>query len=59
MLMTKGYTTVSIPDEMIATIEHLISEMPDLAYRNRSEFIIEAIREKIRTLEDRKKTQNP
>jgi metal-responsive CopG/Arc/MetJ family transcriptional regulator len=51
MFMTKAYTTVSVPDELIATVERLIANRTDLAYRNRSEFIIEAIREKVSSLE--------
>ena len=48
--MAKGYTTVAIPDEMIETVERIISKRPDFAYRNRSEFIIEAVRDKVRDI---------
>ena len=47
----REYTTISIPDELIDLIEETIRKRPEMAYRNRSEFIIEAIREKIRGLE--------
>jgi metal-responsive CopG/Arc/MetJ family transcriptional regulator len=48
--MSRGYTTVSIPDELIGVIEETIRKRSDLGYRNRSEFIIEAIREKLMDL---------
>ena len=53
--MATLYTTVKIPDQLLEKIEDIIREHPEYAYRNRSEFIMEAIREKIRALEDRKK----
>ena len=54
--MATSYTTVKIPDQLLEKIEDIIRENPQYAYRNRSEFIIEAIREKIQNLEDRKRT---
>lgn len=42
-----SYTTVKIPDTLLETVEKVIRANPELGYRNRSEFIVEAIREKI------------
>ena len=55
MLMTKGYTTVSIPDPLMKKVEDFIQANPGLGYRNRSEFIIEAIREKLLQSEKEKR----
>ena len=40
--MTKGYTTVSIPDEILNEIDEEIKDH-FLSYRSRSEFIIERL----------------
>ena len=45
--MATKYTTVKIPEPLLKKVEDLINENPGFGYRNRSEFIIEAIREKI------------
>ena len=52
--MPSEYVNIKIPEELAALIEKIIFENKELGYRNRSEFIIEAIREKIRSLEARK-----
>lgn len=41
------YTTVKIPDPLLEEIERIIRNNPQFGYRNRSEFIVEAIREKL------------
>lgn len=41
------YTTVKIPDPLLDEVENTIQKNPQFGYRNRSEFIVEAIREKI------------
>jgi len=41
------YTTVKIPDPLIEEVERIIRTNPQYGYRNRSEFIVEAIREKL------------
>ena len=53
--MPSAYSNIKIPEELAALVEKVISENKQLGYRNRSEFIIEAIREKIRSLENREK----
>ncbi|WP_287950955.1 ribbon-helix-helix domain-containing protein [Acidiplasma sp.] len=45
--MVTSYTTIKVPDELLKEIEKLIKDHPELGYRNRSEFIIEAIRDRI------------
>jgi len=42
-----SYTTVKIPDPLLTEIERVIRNNPQLGYRNRSEFIMEAIRQRI------------
>ena len=42
-----SYTTVKIPDPLLKEVERIITSQKNLGYRNRSEFIVEAIREKI------------
>lgn len=42
-----SYTTVKIPDTLLDTVEKVIRGNPELGYRNRSEFIVVAIREKV------------
>jgi metal-responsive CopG/Arc/MetJ family transcriptional regulator len=42
-----SYTTVKIPDPLLTEIERVIKNNPQLGYRNRSEFIMEAIRQRI------------
>jgi metal-responsive CopG/Arc/MetJ family transcriptional regulator len=53
--MATQYTTVKIPDPILERIEEIIRSHPEYAYRNRSEFIVEAIREKVRSIESREK----
>ncbi|MHB1507519.1 MAG: ribbon-helix-helix domain-containing protein [Cuniculiplasma sp.] len=48
--MATLYTTVKIPDPLLKSVEDFIQENPELGYRNRSEFIVEAIREKLMDL---------
>jgi len=43
-----SYKTIKIPDPLLNEIERIIKDNPQLGYRNRSEFIMEAIREKIK-----------
>ena len=45
-----AYTNISIPNDLLNKVEQAIS-VSHLGYRNRSEFIIEAVREKILMLE--------
>lgn len=45
-----SYTTVKIPDPLLEEIELVIQKNPQYGYRNRSEFIVEAIREKITSI---------
>jgi metal-responsive CopG/Arc/MetJ family transcriptional regulator len=40
------YTNVSIPNDLIEKVEGIVSGSK-FGYRNRSEFIIEAVREKV------------
>ena len=42
----KMYDTIKLPHELILSVERSISSS-HMGYRNRSEFIIEAVREKI------------
>lgn len=41
-----SYTNVSIPNDLLRKVESVISSS-NMGYRNRSEFIIEAVREKV------------
>ena len=41
-----SYTNVSIPNDLLQKVESVISSS-NMGYRNRSEFIIEAVREKV------------
>lgn len=52
--MPPEYANIKIPEDLAKLIEKLISEHKELGYRNRSEFIIEAVREKILSLEGKK-----
>lgn len=45
----KMYDTIKMPHELILRIEKLVSSS-EMGYRNRSEFIIEAVREKIQQI---------
>ncbi len=45
----KMYDTIKLPHSLIESVEKAISESK-MGYRNRSEFIIEAVREKIRSI---------
>ena len=47
-----SYTTVKIPDPLLEEVERIVKSYQKLSYRNRSEFIVEAIREKILRLND-------
>ena len=40
----RNYTTVSIPLALMKRVDHIIEEM---GYRNRSDFILEAIRRRL------------
>lgn len=42
-----SYTTVKIPDPLLEEVERIIRSNPQFGYRNRTEFIVEAIREKL------------
>jgi len=43
MLMSRGYTSVSIPDRLLEEIDEIVKK-GHLGYRSRSEFIKEALR---------------
>ncbi|MHB8360352.1 MAG: hypothetical protein ACYDAO_10555 [Thermoplasmataceae archaeon] len=45
----KMYDTIKLPHNLILRVEKTISDS-DMGYRNRSEFIIEAVREKIQQI---------
>lgn len=45
------YVTVSIPRAMVERISELIQAFPEYGYRTHTEAIVEAVREKIWTLE--------
>ncbi len=45
--MRKKYTNVAIPEELAKTIDEKIKK-ESLGYRSRAEFVIEAIRNKLR-----------
>ena len=47
-----NYITVKIPDSLVQEVERIIKSHQKLGYRNRSEFIVEAVREKILKLSD-------
>ena len=51
----KMYDTIKIPHSLILEVERVVKEST-MSYRNRSEFIIEAVREKIMLL-DRKEAR--
>ncbi len=42
----KMYDTIKLPHDLVLRVEKLISKS-DMGYRNKSEFIIEAVREKV------------
>lgn len=44
--MSKEYTTIRIPKEITEEIEDIIKELK-LGYRNKSEFIIETVRNRV------------
>ncbi len=44
--MSKEYTTIRIPKEITEEIEEIIRELK-LGYRNKSEFIIETVRNRV------------
>ena len=50
------YTNVSIPDDLLEKVEQVVSGSR-FGYRNRSEFIIEAVREKVQQLSKIKEVQ--
>ena len=47
------YTNVSIPNDLLEMVEQVVSGSR-FGYRNRSEFIIEAVREKVLLITNRK-----
>ena len=49
----KMYDTIKVPHDLVLKVEKAISTS-DMGYRNRSEFIIEAIREKVLLITNRK-----
>ena len=51
--MSQDYITIKIPTALIDTIEELV-EINQLGYRNRSEFIIESIRMRLKELKNQK-----
>ncbi len=47
----REYTHIGVPTDLIVAVERAIDAHPQLGYRSRSEFIIEAIREKVKDIE--------
>ena len=45
----KMYDTIELPHDLVLKVEKAISTS-DMGYRNRSEFIIEAVREKVQQM---------
>ncbi len=45
----KMYDTIKLPHDLVLRVEKAISAS-DMGYRNRSEFIIEAVREKVQQI---------
>ena len=45
----KMYDTIKLPHDLVLKVEKAISTC-DMGYRNRSEFIIEAVREKVQQI---------
>jgi len=45
------YIQIGIPEDLISTVEKLIKDL-ELGYRNRTEFIIEAVRDKVSKLKN-------
>ena len=45
----KMYDTIKLPHDLVLRVEKAISAS-DMGYRNRSEFIIEAVREKVQQM---------
>lgn len=45
----KMYDTIKLPHDLVLKVEKAISTS-DMGYRNRSEFIIEAVREKVQQM---------
>ncbi len=52
----KMYDTIKVPHDLVLKVEKAISTS-DMGYRNRSEFIIEAVREKVQQLSKIKEVQ--
>lgn len=55
--MTRRYTNIGLPDELIAKIDKVIAE-GNLGYKSRSEFVKEAVRDlllQVASIKDRKK----
>ncbi|MEM1601669.1 MAG: ribbon-helix-helix domain-containing protein [Candidatus Bathyarchaeia archaeon] len=48
--MPKGFRGISLPSDLVDEIERLIKENPQLGYRSLADFIIDAVRAKIRDL---------
>lgn len=47
----REYTHIAVPTDLIVAVVKIIDTHPQLGYRSRSEFIIEAIRERIKEVE--------
>jgi metal-responsive CopG/Arc/MetJ family transcriptional regulator len=47
----REYTHIGVPTDLIVAVVKVIDSHPQLGYRSRSEFIIEAIREKVKEIE--------
>jgi len=54
----KGYVSVALPEGLITAVNDLIGSHPDLGYRNRTEFIIEATRRRIEQVEAHRDIMN-
>lgn len=54
--MSQDYVTIKIPSSLVDTIEELL-EINQLGYRNRSEFIIESIRMRLKELKQKQEVE--
>ena len=55
-LPPKGYSNVSLPDELFSTIRRFVTK-PDSIYSGTTEFIRDAVREKLHILQQTSATQ--
>ena len=53
-----NYRTVRIPEDLVLTIQKLIEDNKELAYRSHSEFIIDAVRRRVEKLINKKLNEN-